>query len=677
MKKILLVLAAVLLFLPYPLHCDAKGKKKAPGIYNPDDMIELTVVKKDSLIKICNEYLQYPKKCREIAKINHIKKPRLIYSKEKLNIPIGLLKGTLLDGKVTFIKGDAQKHDGGKGGTWAPLKLGDVVRQKNFIKTGEGSALEVAFEDGSSFFLRPNTELGLTTVQKKITSHLILDVSVETGRVLARAREATGTAGSRLKIRTPSSTAVVSGTEFRVAVDREKTAFTEVLDGDVAVDAMQKKIVLKRGEGTMAKKGEPPIDPKKLLPPPAPVDPEPRYSIPVRFAFSIVEGALSYRVMAAKDKEGKDLFHERIIKSGEAMDINNIPDGSYYLLVRSIDNIGLEGLPSEPYPFDIKKEEPPKPYRASALRKIQYGHYEVSVHPQNSGALAFANYIREHSKGDITIGVFPWGQLGGERSMANQVKNGALHITAVTAGVLGDFIPELNILELPFIYPDRMIAHRVLDDKEVKERISKLCDAKGFVFIGYAEAELRDITNSRRPIKTPDDLRGMKIRTVQGPIFIDTFKALGANPTYLPTPEIYDALKQGMIDGQDNPISTSMLMKFTEVNKYATLLNHILTVRLVVVNKKYWETLSLDQRKIFREAADLQTKVNREESAKNMAEAFVRAKTQLIEITGLTSTERDAFRKAVKPVLDKYRSICGADWYDFYINKINSYSGRR
>ena len=376
---------------------------------------------------------------------------------------------------------------------------------------------------------------------------------------------------------------------------------------------------------------------------PASVNPESRYNLPVRSTPSAVEGATSSGVIVAKDKEGKDLYRERIIKSGEAMGISNSP----------------------------------KQYRANTPGNIQYGHYEMSSHPQNLGALAFANYIRERSRGDITVEVFPWGQLGGERSMANQVRNGTLHVTAVTADVLGDFIPELNVLELPFIFPDRTAVHRVLDDKEVKERISEFCAAQGFTFIGYAEVEFRDITNSRRPIKTPDDLRGMKIRTIQAPIFIDTFKTLGANPAYLPSQEVYYALKQGTIDGQDNPLSAAVFMKFFEVNKYATLLNHILTVRLVVVNKKYWETLSPEQQKIFIEAADIQTKVNREESAKNMAEVFVKAKAQLVEITGLTGAERDVFKKAVKPLLDKYRGICGADWYDFFISRIDPLSGKK
>jgi len=675
MKKIMLIIVAILFLVPYPVACFAKQKETAAKTYNPEDMIELTVVKKDYLIKICKKYLEYPKRWREIAKINNLKNPDLIYPKEKLKIPIELLRGTPLDGKVTFIKGDAQIQEGTKG-KWVPLRLNDKVKQKSFIKTGEDSALEITFEDGSTFFLRQNTELGVTTVQKKVTSHMIRDMSVQSGRVLTRVREATG-AGSRLKIQTPSSVAAVRGTEFRTAVDQEKKSFTEVLNGMVAVDAMQKKVSLQKEEGTMVKKGEPPLNPKKLLPPPAPVDPKSQYSPPVRFALSSVEGANAYRVMVAKDSAGKDLYQESIIKSGEPIDIKVIPDGQYYLLAQSIDNIGLEGPPSEAFPFTVKKEEPSKPFRASALRKIQYGHYETSFHPQNQGAIAFAKHVYDRSIGDITVEVFPWGQLGAERSMANQVKNGSLHIAAVGADVLGDFIPELNVFELPFIYPDRATAHKVLDDKEVMERIERLCNAKGFVFIGYAESELRDITNSRRPIKTPDDLKGLKVRTTQSPIFIDTFKILGANPVYLPSQEIYYAIQHGMIDGQDNPLSTSMLMKLTEINKYATSLNHILAVRLVVVNKKYWESLSPEQQKIFKEAAEIQAKVIRDEGAKHMADAFLKAKTQGVEIVALTASQRDAFKKAVKPILDKYRVICGADWYDFFMSKINHYAGKK
>ncbi len=304
---------------------------------------------------------------------------------------------------------------------------------------------------------------------------------------------------------------------------------------------------------------------------------------------------------------------------------------------------------------------------------VKYGHVGPPIHPQHHGAVAFAKYVNEKTAGAIEVQVFPLGQLGGERSMCEQVQGGTLQMTAATAGVLANFVPKIGIIELPFIYPERDTAYSVLDDKEVKERFAKYCDAKGFVFIGYTENEFRDLTNSKRPIKKPEDLKGLKIRVLESPMMIDTFKALGANPTPLPFPEIYNALQQKVIDGQDNPIYTSILMKFTEVNKFATITNHILTECPTVVNKAFWNSLTPDQRKIFREAADVQIKVNRDGNAKNRLVALEKAKAQNVDVHILTAKEREAFKKAVEPVLKKYSAVYGADWFDFYLKKIDFY----
>jgi len=308
---------------------------------------------------------------------------------------------------------------------------------------------------------------------------------------------------------------------------------------------------------------------------------------------------------------------------------------------------------------------------------VKYGHVGPPIHPQHHGALAFAKYVTEKTNGEIEVQVFPLGQLGGERSMTEQVQAGTLHMTAVTAGVLANFVPEMGIIELPFIYPNRNTAYSVLDDKEVKERFAKFCDPKGFVFIGYTENEFRDMTNSKRPIKRPDDLKGLKIRVVESPIFIDTFKALGANPTPMPFPEIYNALQQKVIDGQDNPLYTSTLMKFTEVNKFATVTNHILTECPVVVNKKFWNSLTPEQQKIFREAAEVQIKTNRDGNTKGRADAMEKAKAQGVDVYVLTAADRGAFKKAVKPVLDKYRGVYGSEWFDFFLKKIDFYSKKK
>ena len=305
---------------------------------------------------------------------------------------------------------------------------------------------------------------------------------------------------------------------------------------------------------------------------------------------------------------------------------------------------------------------------------VKYGHVGPPIHPQHLGAVAFAKYVTEKTKGEIEVQVFPLGQLGGERSMTEQVQAGNLHMTAVTSGVLANFVPEMGIIELPFVYPNRETAYKVLDDKDVKERFAKFCDPKGFVFIGYTENEFRDMTNSKRPIKKPDDLKGLKLRVVESPIFIDTFKTLGANPTPLPFPEIYNALQQKVIDGQDNPLYTSNLMKFLEVNKFATVTNHILTECPVVVNKKFWSTLTPEQQQIFREAADVQIKVNREGNAKGSADAVEKARALKVEVYVLTAQDRAVFKAAVKPVYDKYRGVFGAEWYDYFLKKVDSYS---
>jgi tripartite ATP-independent transporter DctP family solute receptor len=305
---------------------------------------------------------------------------------------------------------------------------------------------------------------------------------------------------------------------------------------------------------------------------------------------------------------------------------------------------------------------------------VKYGHVGPPIHPQHLGAVAFAKYVTEKTKGEIEVQVFPLGQLGGERSMTEQVQAGTLHMTAVTSGVLANFVPEMGIIELPFVYPNRETAYKVLDDKEVKERFAKFCEPKEFIFIGYTENEFRDMTNSKRPIKKPEDLKGLKLRVVESPLFIDTFKTLGANPTPLPFPEIYNALQQKVIDGQDNPLYTSNLMKFMEVNKFATITNHILTECPVVVNKKFWNTLTPEQQKIFREAADVQIKVNREGNAKGSADAVEKARALKVEVYILTAQDRAAFKAAVQPVYDKYRGVFGAEWYDYFLKKIEFYS---
>jgi tripartite ATP-independent transporter DctP family solute receptor len=205
------------------------------------------------------------------------------------------------------------------------------------------------------------------------------------------------------------------------------------------------------------------------------------------------------------------------------------------------------------------------------------------------GVDAFAKYVMEKTGGEIEIKTFPMGQLGSERSMAEQVQAGTLEIASITTAVLMNYVPQVAVMDLPFVFPNRKTAYGVIDDPEFKEKIFSYLPAKGFVGVGWTENEFRDINNTKKPIVKPADLKGMKIRVMNSPVYMDTFKLLGANPVGIPFPEIYNALQQGVIDAQENPFYTSILIKTTEVAKHVTDTNHCLTECIIIVGLDFWD----------------------------------------------------------------------------------------
>ncbi|MCP4020427.1 MAG: DctP family TRAP transporter solute-binding subunit [Desulfobacteraceae bacterium] len=312
--------------------------------------------------------------------------------------------------------------------------------------------------------------------------------------------------------------------------------------------------------------------------------------------------------------------------------------------------------------------------------KVKFGHVAPPFHGQAKGIDAFSAYVKEKTNGKIDIATFPSGQLGGERSMAEQVQSGTLQIAALTTAVLQNFVPEGAILDMPFIFPNRKTAYATLDDPEVQEKIFSYFPKKGFIAIGWTENEIRDFTNNKRQIRTPADIKGLKVRVMNSPVYLDTFKQLGASPVAIPFPETYNALQTGVIDAQENPILTSVLMKFTEVTKHVTRTQHCLTECIIVVSMDYWESLSAGEKKIFKEAAKVAIDTNRSVNAglhqalpKSNISIADYAKQNNIEIIELTVAEREAFRKAMTPVWDKYRKKIGNDLFDFMLTKIKKH----
>ncbi|MBW1722026.1 MAG: TRAP transporter substrate-binding protein DctP [Deltaproteobacteria bacterium] len=317
---------------------------------------------------------------------------------------------------------------------------------------------------------------------------------------------------------------------------------------------------------------------------------------------------------------------------------------------------------------------------AGAKMTIKYGHVAPPFHGQSKGIEAFAKYVNEKTNGEIVVRTFPMGQLGSERSMAEQVQTGVIAMAAITTAVMQNYVPQAAVLDLPFIWPSREVCYAVLDDPEWQKKLFSYLPSKGFIGIGWTENEFRDINNTKHPIRTPKDLEGLKIRVMNSPVYIETFKQLGASPVGIPFPELYNALQQGVIDAQDNPLYTSILIKVTEVAKYVTKTEHTVTECIQIVNPDFWEKLTPAQQQIFRDAAKIAIKVNRESNAK----AFKKlpklgisieeyCEKNNVQVVRLTDEERAAFKKAVQPVLARYRKIVGEDLFDFLMNKISEH----
>jgi tripartite ATP-independent transporter DctP family solute receptor len=315
--------------------------------------------------------------------------------------------------------------------------------------------------------------------------------------------------------------------------------------------------------------------------------------------------------------------------------------------------------------------------------KLKFGHIAPPFHGQSKGVDAFAAYVKEKTKGAIVIKTFPFGQLGSETSQAEQVQSGTLDMATITTAVLQNYVPQVAVVDLPFVFPNRKAAYATLDDPEVQKKLFSYMPNKGFIGIGWTENEFRDVTNSVREVRKPEDLKGLKIRVMKSPIYIDTFKALGASPTDLPFPEIYSALQNGTIDAQENPLLTSILIKATEITKFVTKTGHILTECMIIVNPDVWKKLSPDQQKIFQEAAKVAIKVNRKENAalmKKLPKSGISVeeycKKNKVKVTQLTPEEREAFKKAMTSVWTTYRGKIGEDLFDFFVKKVQSYSGK-
>jgi tripartite ATP-independent transporter DctP family solute receptor len=274
-------------------------------------------------------------------------------------------------------------------------------------------------------------------------------------------------------------------------------------------------------------------------------------------------------------------------------------------------------------------------------------------HPLGVGTAKFAELLEKKSGGKFKAKVFPNGTLGGEVQVISALQGGTLDASIVLPANLAGLAKEFIMLDFPYVFETEQQAAKVLDGPVGKRLLAHL-PPKGLVGLGFMESGFRNYSNSKHPIAKAEDFSGLKLRSLQSPLFVDFSTALGANGVPLAFTELYTALETKTVDGQENTYATIENAKFDEVQKYVSDTRHVYASQIMLVSGKLWNQLSADERKIFEEAAiesiDFQRKAARDADVK----ARETLKKRGMQISEISAPELARIRAKVKPVVDKY-----------------------
>ncbi|MBP8295659.1 MAG: TRAP transporter substrate-binding protein [Burkholderiales bacterium] len=289
----------------------------------------------------------------------------------------------------------------------------------------------------------------------------------------------------------------------------------------------------------------------------------------------------------------------------------------------------------------------------------QNSHYGVAVD-------AMAREVEKRTNGRYKIQNFYSGALGAERESIEALQVGTLDLTMTSTGPVPNFVPEVAILDIPFLFKDYAQARATLDGPVGQEMLTKF-QSKGLVALAWGENGFRHMTNNKRPVNSPDDLKGLKMRTMENPVHMQAYKAFGIIPTPMAFTEVFTALQQGTVDGQENPVSVITAAKFEQVQKYMTMTGHVYSPALILMSKSQFDKLSAADKQAFLDAAKEAVKANRaridEDERKGVAD--LRSKGMTI----VENVDKAKFQAALAPTFIEF----GKKFGQANIDKIRNY----
>ncbi len=292
-----------------------------------------------------------------------------------------------------------------------------------------------------------------------------------------------------------------------------------------------------------------------------------------------------------------------------------------------------------------------RPTTANAAINLKLAHVVNTKDAFHICALKFKELVEKDTNGEVTITIYPNRQLGDEKTILERMRMGIIDLGTITTGPIINFLPIYGVLDLPFLFRSPHEAYKILDGK-IGQKLLGYMDKVGWVGLAFGERGFRNLTNSKRPVVEPKDIKGLKIRVMQNKIYVDTFKTLGANAVPMAWGEVLTALQQGTVDGQENPLNVLVAFKLYETQKYLSLTRHAYAPMVIMASKKVWEQkIPTKYHEIIRKDAYKAAMYER-----NWDQSHAKEWLQFLKDKGMKVSHPDipAFRKAVKPVYDKY-----------------------
>ncbi|MDD2545251.1 MAG: TRAP transporter substrate-binding protein [Burkholderiaceae bacterium] len=296
------------------------------------------------------------------------------------------------------------------------------------------------------------------------------------------------------------------------------------------------------------------------------------------------------------------------------------------------------------------------PAQAQTLLKL--GHVLAKGSHYDIGAQVFCDSLDKNTQGRYKCQVYPAGSLGGEREEVEAVQIGTQDFVITSTGPVGNFVPEIKIVDVPFLFRDYDHARKVLDGKIGQDMLAKF-PSHGLVALAWSENGFRHMTNNKRPIVMANDASGLKMRTMENKVHMDGYRAFGIQPTPMAFPEVFGALQQGVVDGQENPIPVILSSKFSQVQKYLSLTGHVYSPGLIITSPRIWNKLSDADKKAFQAAATLSVEATRKKVNEDEANGIAQLERDGMQV--VKQVNGASFRDAMKAPYASYAKEFGAD----------------